>query len=811
MNAFFVNTRKLFAKYGILVIFLIFLLTTFGCFYNKSYDNQDFDYLRLSGKSINKIIFHNYGDQLPLWFLIAKAYIFIFGKSVIALKMFSVIIFLLSAFVLYKLCEIYKLNKYLIPSLYLFNPLLLIDSAYVFKHWSFLILMTLLTLYFFEKFKITNKKRYFIFLILAIIAGIYSNLIFLIYLYALIIYLLINVISKQITRKSFIFFLIILIVFSLPLSFYYNKAKNQLLNVQAAHMDWGTGSRGSDFIKESLTVITGVRYFNNYNILSKFLILLILFFIIFQFFQKKDTKLVYAKLWLISTVFFVLIVMMTLAAHTPVRFRYFNLTIPLFYLGIIPKSKKFYITLLSIALLSLTIFSSIQAAKNFQPADWKGASSFLKTKIRDDTQLLLLYKFAIGPFIMDYYLGKPVERLQNLEDSSILSADDIWIIRVSGDYNRVYQLSSNYNIEENDDFSSILLIHLTKRETPLETNHLIFKNPLVEIITTNEHKTCQFSNGEISPDCYDKNEDWQRIRLDKMKSGEVDKICLFAHPRNDTKINLIYENINLSKGIRFTTGISNNMVSGDLSPVYMDVYIDNVFTKRAIQPDIKGWLVTEVDTTQYENESKELKLVVYTDYDEKRHFCFDAEVVDKNISNDYFYRNIKNATAVVENQPCDIYQTIPIWPHNETKPPFLDSKIFEHWDCEEDLISKDRIWDTIGKSYAISDNEFREAIWLHPLTNKTKSLKYEDINLYVDKIIGFYGFNDYAMSNNIDAILTFTITANGEKIYEDKFTAIKGCKNFEVPLKRELENVIFSITTTNDRWNHFFFNAFLED
>ena len=243
----------------------------------------------------------------------------------------------------------------------------------------------------------------------------------------------------------------------------------------------------------------------------------------------------------------------------------------------------------------------------------------------------------------------------------------------------------------------------------------------------------------------------------------------------------------------------------------MDIYIDNVFTKRIIQPDIKGWLTTDVDTSQYENELKELKLVVYTDDAGKRHFCFDAEVVNKNAPNDYFYRNIKNAIAAVENQPCDIYQTNPIWPHNETRPPFSSSKIFERWDCEEDLISKDRIWDTIGKSYAISDNEFREAIWMHPLTNKTKSLKYEDINLYVDKITGFYGFNDYAMSNNIDAILTFTITANGEKIYEDKFTAIKGCKNFEVPLKRELENVIFSITTTNDRWNHFFFNAFLED
>ncbi|MBA7495587.1 hypothetical protein ES702_06174 [subsurface metagenome] len=106
----FLLIKKFWDRYGILVIFLIFLLTTFGYFYNKSYDNQDFDYLRLSGESINKIIFHNYGDQLPLWFLLVKGYTFIFGKSEIVLRIFPILIFLLSAFVLYKLCEIYRLN-----------------------------------------------------------------------------------------------------------------------------------------------------------------------------------------------------------------------------------------------------------------------------------------------------------------------------------------------------------------------------------------------------------------------------------------------------------------------------------------------------------------------------------------------------------------------------------------------------------------------------------------------------------------------------------------------------------------------------
>ncbi len=798
--------KKFLTKYGILVIFLIFLLTTFGCFYNKSYDNQDFDYLRLSGESINKIVFQNYGDQLPLWFLLVKGYTSIFGKSEIALRIFTILIFLLSAFVLYKLCEVYKVNKYLIPALYLFNPLLLVDTAYVFKHWSFLILTCLLALYYFEKFKITKKKRYFLFLILAIIAGVYSNLIFLIYLFTLIIYLLANVISKKISYKPFILFLVILIVFASPLYFYLNRAENQLFKVQAADMNWGTSSRGFDFIKESLSIITGVKYLNDYNLLSKALILIILFLIVFQFFLKKGYI---TKLWLILTVSFVLIALMIMASRTPVRFRYFALTVPFFYLAIIPRSKKIYIPLLGIALLFITAFSSIQAAKDFQPADWKRATSFLENRIKDDSQLLLIYKFRIGPFIMDYYLDRPVKRIQSLEDPSILSADDIWIIRVSGNYNKVYQLYSEYDIEEYNDFQSMLLIHLTKRENPPNANQLIFKKPLVEIITGGERKTCQFLNGAITSNCY--NKEWQRIRIDKITSGDEDKICLFVHPRNDTKINLIYKDVKLDESIRFTTGISDDMVIGNLSPIYIDVYIDNEFVKRIIQPDIKGWLATDIDTGKYKNKSVEVKLIIYTDYAGKRHFCFDAEVVDEKTVNDYFYRNLKNAKAAIDNKLCEIYRTDSIWPHNETKPPFLDSKIFERWDCEEDLVSKNRIWNTIGKSYAIADNEFKEAIWIHPLTDKAKSLEYKNINLYTDKITGYYGLNDLAISKNLEATLTFTIMVNGEKIYEDEFIPTTGWKNFEIYINKKINSVVFSITSTNNRWNHFFFNAFLED
>ncbi|MBU2540078.1 glycosyltransferase family 39 protein [Patescibacteria group bacterium] len=804
--------KKNLAKYGIWIIFSIFILTTFSFFCDKTFDNQEIDYLRISQRSVEKIIFDNYGDQMPFWFLLVKFYTGVFGKSEISLKILSISIFLLSAFVLYKICEIYGLNKHLTTSLFLFNPLLLREIAFTFKHWSFLVLTALSALYFFEKFKSTKSKKYLFLLFSIIIAGIYSNLIFLIFLCAFTIYILANLISKQISFKIFALFLIICAFSTLPFLYYYEKAAHQLIDVQGNHMDWGTSTRGLDFIKESLGAIAGVKYLDKHNLLYNGFIWLILLLIIIQIipFKKirENIKLSYAKLWLASTIFFILIFLMFWTSRTPVESRYFAVTVPFFCLAIFPKSKRLYALITVILLFSLTIFSSWQMAKGYHFDNWKGVTSFLQPKIKENTQILILYKFNVGDLLMEYYLKKPVTRLYSLESASILYSDDIWVVRRHGKYDAIYKIADEYNIEEYKEFEPIILFHLTKK-SPEKNKSLIFNNPLIEIEKGRKTQKLEFLNGAIS--AWNCKKDWQRIRIDKITSGNKEKVCLFTHPRNNTKINLIYKDIKLSKSIKFSSGISDSMVIGDKSPVYMDVYIDNVFIKRIINPDTKGWLTTKIDTNQYENKSADLKLVVYTDYDEKRHFCFDAEVVDENAPNDYFYNNIKKAIAKVEDQPYSIYQTASIWPHNETKPPFLDSKIFERWDCEENLITKSKIWNTIGKSFAISGNEFKEAIWFHPIANKMKSLEYNNINLYVDKIIGYYGINDYALPKTLNPILTFTITANGEKIYEEKFKPTAGWKDFDVPFNKVLNSIVFSITTTNDRWNHFFFNAFLEN
>ncbi|MDP2741138.1 MAG: hypothetical protein Q8O66_00405, partial [bacterium] len=412
--------------------------------------------------------------------------------------------------------------------------------------------------------------------------------------------------------------------------------------------------------------------------------------------------------------------------------------------------------------------------------------------------------FDIMNFLMEYYLKKPVTTLHELNDESILYSDDIWIIVRYGNYSAIYKVTDKYNVEKYN-IKPIMLIHLTKKVQD-KKDSIIFNNPLIEIEKNKKIKKIQFTNGAISawsfPEDY-----WKQIKINSVKSGGTEKICLFTHPRNREKINIIYKNTELGKVFKVFTGIEDGMTDGNLSPVYMDIYIDDILLKKIIQPDKWGWIITKINTDQYKDKLADIKFTIYTDDEKRRHFCFDAEIIN---TNDYFYQNIKNAEAMVDNEPCKIYQASPIFPHNEKQPPFAEGAIFERWDCEEDLILKNKIWNTVGKAYANSDNEFKEAIWFHPIIGKIKSLEYKNINLGVAKITGFYGLNDLAISNKIKATLTFVITANGEKIYEDKFTPTEGWKKFEIPFNKKLENVVFSITTTDNRWNHFFFNAFLE-
>lgn len=159
-----------------------------------------------------------------------------------------------------------------------------------------------------------------------------------------------------------------------------------------------------------------------------------------------------------------------------------------------------------------------------------------------------------------------------------------------------------------------------------KNDRLILNNPKVEIVEGQNVETFQYFDGTMPLDCCA--EDWQRVRLDTIPGGGDERVCLFVHPRNNATVNLTYENIKLKKILSFTSAISDVVVTGSNAPVYMDVYVNDNLLQRITQEDRAGWFTTNIDTEQYANKLADVKLVISTDNNLQRHFCFDALVAE---------------------------------------------------------------------------------------------------------------------------------------------------------------------------------------
>lgn len=162
-----------------------------------------------------------------------------------------------------------------------------------------------------------------------------------------------------------------------------------------------------------------------------------------------------------------------------------------------------------------------------------------------------------------------------------------------------------------------------------KSDRLILNNPEIEILDkeTGTTEWFEYSNGSMLPDCCA--EGWQMVRLDEIKAGGVDGLCMFAHPRNNKELSLAFKNTKLKNKIEFKTGLNDfHLSTGEKSPVNIDVYINNALQQRVTHPDSNGWRITDIDTSQYQNKLADVKLVITAENDFQRQLCFDATVLE---------------------------------------------------------------------------------------------------------------------------------------------------------------------------------------
>jgi|GEM_PF-2017779 len=809
-GVFFERIHKKIGIHWLWFVFALFIVITWKKITSQSLDHQSMDYLRISTWNIKSIFIDNYGDQLPFWFILLKGYTAVFGRSEIALRVLAVVTLFITSFLILKLAKLYKVNEFWPVVFYLFNPLVVQDSAYENKHWSFLVLVALLSLYIFEMYLRAKKKRYLILLLFVVWCGLYTNFVFLFFFIAFLPYVVWKL-HKEPGLAAASFAIAGYLV--APIYLFANKAQYQLYDVQGPHVsEWGVKQKNLAFIARSILDFTGTTQAS--VIISVIIIVLfaclVVFFVVSATLAIKTRKItnILPALLCLLVVTLVVVGMAYLGNKTPVRMRYLTSAIPFFYLFIFffLRQKPKIFVLFPLVLFTVVSISFWGAVKHYKTDDWRAVANIVKPQLKPDSKIGAISSGQYT-YVADYYLGRPVQGMNDFNDiDSLQNFDDIWIIHRAGGYDKFLRLASDYQLTTDDQIKGFTILHFAKKaDRQLGSTNLIFRNPNITI----GDKKCSFKNGELGKDCY--KEDWQKIKLDNIKSGTRSEVCLFTHPRDNNPITLDYADIQLKRSIEVRTAIEEGMATGDRSPVYMDVFINGEKVELVITPDKTGWLSWYVNTDRFNGQRVDLKLVIYSDYDNKRHYCWNAEFKDEPVeATNYFIDNIKAAKVFSVEKECKDYKNVISWPHNEKTPPFRDSKIFGFWNCDENY-NPNRIWNLAGTSFATSGGVFKEAIWFHPAQGQQKRLVFDNIKEPAKKLSGYFGLNDYVADMKIENSIRFYIRINDEakKYTFNLDTGKTGWEYFNIDSPNEIKKVEFEVTAGNDRWAHFFFNAFL--
>ena len=135
------------------------------------------------------------------------------------------------------------------------------NVSFALKHWSFLVMTSILTLYLFEKLKSSGQKKYLFLLVLTLIVGMYSNLVYFIFLFTFGLYVFVSAKKKTITFSTSLTLLLTAVVFAIPLLSRYGKARRQLFEVQSSQVSTTVASMSApEYVLEALSVLSGANY-----------------------------------------------------------------------------------------------------------------------------------------------------------------------------------------------------------------------------------------------------------------------------------------------------------------------------------------------------------------------------------------------------------------------------------------------------------------------------------------------------------------------------------------------------------------------
>ncbi len=416
-------TRGNTALLCILFLALILRLINLG---SKSLWLDETVNIQMAGKSI-----FSWGNTLPpLYFAVLHFWLKI-GKSEIIVRSLSVILGVLSVYIIYKIgLIVYSKNEALISAFLLSISSTAIIFSQFALYYSLFIPLSLLSVYFLLKMeqKPTNSnKAFFLF---SIVLSFYSHYFTILLLFVFIIFMLWKYKNEKdfSTIKSFLLVLGIFCLLIAPIIPIF--ISQTLVKAQTTYIDYKYEFHiSNDFIKEIFTYLIINEYYEKDSVLF-YIILGLFLYGVFSSFTVSKKSTIFLLAWL-----FIPIASAAILANiiSNLQIRYIVFVLPALLLitsrGIVAIAERrkspsnirnkltglnslaIVLVLLVITISSYPILDMYYKSENY---DWRSTAKFLETNAEDGSNIVLIPGYNIVPF--SYYYSE--NRTNVLEYSS---------------------------------------------------------------------------------------------------------------------------------------------------------------------------------------------------------------------------------------------------------------------------------------------------------------------------------------------------------------------------------------------------------
>lgn len=312
---------------------------------------------------------------------------------------------------------------------------------------------------------------------------------------------------------------------------------------------------------------------------------------------------------------------------------------------------------------------------------------------------------------------------------------------------------------------------------------------------------------------------WEYVGYVNAESQGVLQEMIWAHPKSDTVLLISFPLVNMADKIILKYGIADSGIrNAKGAPVKCSFFLGDQVLAKVLCENNPGWNELTFHPSSDNLSQENLNILIETDDDTARHFCFNIGFANENLINEELqllsdkimsfkvYRAHKKYST---KNDC-VFSIARI--HKEE---LHDSGSDEDCWADNRWVWGGKVWQMVARARLSSGGEPRTGVWMHPIKDSTIIAELVPIKLG-KSINGFYGISDHAVEmakqRNITAPIKFQILINDSVLFEKEVPRQSGWQEFSIPigdkqaLKSEGNKLTMRVSTKDDSWAHFMFD-----